>query len=157
MKKLIISGDGTGTEFLKDMFVGATYPLVVKISNHLPRRFMHRPLGLVLEAQTGGLDTSNDVKITHFGELQKLCTEAAVIGELNLFDNVIELQWNDVDAIAGGDVSAEAYKGDEGTHPSPVDIAGNEGNEATLTAQEKPKDIAESEAKLTNSKKRGGQ
>lgn len=78
-------------ELLADHFLQATYPMNVRVINHMPRSFRHNHLNLNLLNSAGGVDTQADVVVHGFSQIQKLCTEAEAISELNNYSVGIEI------------------------------------------------------------------
>ncbi len=93
------------SQLLADHFASAAYPMRVLVINHTPRSFRHNDLGIFLQTCAGGIDTQVEVTVRSFSQIQKLCTEAEAISELNHFDVGIEI--HDLDAIEAADKAAK--------------------------------------------------
>jgi hypothetical protein len=88
----LIIGPDVGNEELQAAFAGAAYPLEVAVKNLMPRTFRHNALDIELRTCMGGIATETTVNIGEFAQLQKLFTEAAAIGRLNSYPEVLELR-----------------------------------------------------------------
>ncbi|MBT9097450.1 hypothetical protein KFZ76_06960 [Methylovulum psychrotolerans] len=106
----LIIGPDVGNEELQAAFAGAAYPLEVAVKNLMPRTFRHNALDIELRTCMGGIATETTVNIGEFAQLQKLFTEAAAIGRLNSYPEVLELR-ADIAVVGGGSADLEPDAG----------------------------------------------